>query len=793
MFTTTRFAAFAAFLSFSVSLTAQGIDPIGRVHPNAQRLSDVDAIEVAALDRLTIAAEDQAAAAAKLPARFAITNDVVVDPELRGTWEQLDSAWSLWRLRIKAPDASHVNLGFTRFSLPDGARLMFYSADYRSILRPFDSSDNSPSGELWTPVVFGSEIVVEVYLQTTQRERLLLELTAVNSGYRMFGAGPTAIGTDGSATCNVDVSCPSAAPWANEIRSVARITIGGNTLCSGVMVNNTAQDRKNYFLTADHCGAAGNPASVVAYWNYDNKNCGGPDDADLSQFSTGAVLRANNAASDFTLLELNSTPNVAWGVTYAGWNRTTAVTVSNSAVGIHHPSGDTKKISFENNPTVTTSNGGTTSPGNGTHVRVIDWDSGVTEGGSSGSPLFDQDHRIIGQLHSGGSACGNNLSDWYGKFGASWSGGGTNSTRLSNWLDPLATGANTIDTLVPPYALAKRFGVGCYQTNAAFYELFCGPDFDMSGTTTSSLVKVFTPIVGGYQVAFGANAWFTPTSANLGLTDEGSTNLALPWSFSYPGGSTSTVRMYANGYVYLSGSAIASDFSPTAAELCAGAARFAPLWIDLDPALGSGACHYDLDPSGTAVYFTWLNVRAFGTTAGAGTNTFQLVLRQNQTVEYRYRQVANTPTDCMIGWSRGAAQVPAPTNVSSIAPFAVTVDSGALTLVGANRPIQGTNQLLFVSNIPNPLSSIGIMCVGFPAAGVELSFLGAEDCYFYNSGDVLVAWLPISSTYVYTLPISSDPLLLGSTIAAQTGLLTPGVNTFGALFSNAVNLTFGTL
>ncbi|MBL8751032.1 MAG: trypsin-like peptidase domain-containing protein [Planctomycetes bacterium] len=793
MLTTTRLSAFAAFLSFSVSLTAQGIDPIGRVHPNAQRLSDVDSITMAPLDRVAIAAEDQAAAAAKLPARFAITNDVVVTPELRGTWEQLDGAWSLWRLRIKSPDASHVNLGFTRFALPDGARLMVYSADYRHILRPFDVNDNSPTGELWTPVVFGSEIVVEVYLQTAQRERLLLELTAVNSGYRMFGAGPTALGTDGSATCNVDVSCPSAAPWASEIRSVARITIGGNTLCSGVMVNNTAQDRKNYFLTADHCGAAGNPASVVAYWNYDNKNCGGPDDADLSQFSTGAVLRANNAASDFTLLELNSAPNVAWGVTYAGWNRTTATTVSNSAVGIHHPSGDTKKISFENNPTVTTSNGGTTSPGNGTHVRVIDWDNGVTEGGSSGSPLFDQDHRIIGQLHSGGSACGNNLSDWYGKFGVSWSGGGTNATRLSNWLDPLGTGANTIDTLVPPYALAKRFGVGCYQTNAAFYELFCGPDFDMSGTPTASLVKAFTPISGGYQIAFGTNTWFTPTSANLALADEGSTNLALPWSFAYPGGATSTVRMYANGYVFLSGAAVASDFSPTAAELCGGAARFAPLWIDLDPSLGSGACHYDVDPSGTAVYFTWLNVRAFGTTAGAGTNTFQLVLRQNQTVEYRYRQVANTPTDCMIGWSRGAAQVPAPTNLSSITPFSVTVDSGALTLVGANRPLQGTNQVLFVSNIPNPLSSIGIMCIGFPASGLELSFLGAPDCYFYNSGDVLVAWLPVSSTYVYTLPISSDPLLLGSTIAAQTGLLTPGVNAFGALFSNAVNLTFGTL
>ena len=79
----------------------------------------------------------------------------------------------------------------------------------------------------------------------------------------------------------------------------------------------------------------------------------------------------------------------------------------------------------------------------------------ITEEGSSGSPLFDQNHRIVGQLHGGPSACGaTNLWDFYGRFDLSWTGGGTNATRLSNWLDPknlnvVSTNTTNITALYP--------------------------------------------------------------------------------------------------------------------------------------------------------------------------------------------------------------------------------------------------------------------------------------------------------------------------------------------------------
>ena len=51
------------------------------------------------------------------------------------------------------------------------------------------------------------------------------------------------------------------------------------------------------------------------------------------------------------------------------------------------------------------------------------WDEGVTEPGSSGSPLFDQNGRIIGQLYGGSAACQGtsaNGYDYYGRLGVSW-------------------------------------------------------------------------------------------------------------------------------------------------------------------------------------------------------------------------------------------------------------------------------------------------------------------------------------------------------------------------------------
>jgi len=417
----------------------------------------VPVVEVGPIDLAAVEAEDQLDQQNGMPTRIAIPFPVSITPASGGLWETLSDGARLWRLRVTGDGARHVNLGFTHYDMPEGGELVMYAADHSEIIRPFTALDVRDHGQLWTPIVRSGDIVIEVRLpKGVSEEALSLELGQIAYGYRGFGTDPVVLAGPRSGSCNVDVACSQGDAWANEIPSVGVYTLSGSWTCTGAMINNTAQNQVPYFLTADHCSvSSGNAASVVVYWNYENSTCrtpgsgasGGSGNGSLSQFTSGATFRADYSTSDMTLIQLNSAPNAAWGITFSGWSR--ATTDASSAVCIHHPNTDEKRISFENDPVSTTTYYGTSVPGNGSHIRITDWDLGTTEPGSSGSPLFNPQHQIIGQLHGGDAACGNNLSDWFGRFSVSWTGGGTNSSRLSNWLDPLGTGATTLNTLVP--------------------------------------------------------------------------------------------------------------------------------------------------------------------------------------------------------------------------------------------------------------------------------------------------------------------------------------------------------
>lgn len=786
-----RFVSRALLAALLVSpwLPAQGLDPIGRVHPNAVPLAQVPAVAVPALDRQAIALEDENRHLARLPARYAIPNTVDVRPETHGRWEALDATWSLWRLRIQAPEASHVNLGFTQAVLPGTARLMVYSADYQNTVRPFDASDVSATGQLWTPIVGSAEIVVEVYVTTAQRPQLQLHLTHVGSGYRFFGAGNTAnVGVDGgSGGCNIDVVCGASAGWETEIPSVAAISSGGSIFCSGCMINNTAQDGRDFFLTAEHCGVnATTAASLVCYWNYQRAVCGsgtGP----LTMFNTGSWLRASFTGTDVTLVELVSSPNPAWGVTYAGWSR--EMVDATSACGVHHPSGDDKKICFEQQPTTVTTYLGTSVPGDSTHIRVEDWDLGVTEPGSSGSPLFNQNHQVIGQLHGGYSACGNNLSDYYGRFAISWTGGGTSATRLSDWLDPLSTGQTTLGTRPSTWSTTSVYGTGCNATFATFFEQFAPGTFDLSGTATASVVVRFQRTATGYQVQPGTPGWYTPTTPNLNLGDEECSSMrAMPFTLNFLGGAVAGVKLSSNGFVWLGAATTDPDPTPSVVDLCSAASRFAPLWMDLDPSAG-GTMHFDLDPSNQAAYCTWIGVPARGGTAG---NTFQVVLRSSGDVEFRYRVVAGQAHTAIVGFSPGnGALEPVSHDLSASMPFSLSADVTGLMLVPVGRPVQGQSFTMNIDNIP-PSSFFVAILLGWAKIhpGVDLGPLGMPGCFRYCSPDGYASFFTGGSQFPITFPIPTGTYWAGMRLYGQAAAIDMNANALGALSSNGVEMLF---
>ncbi|HYG64481.1 MAG TPA: hypothetical protein VEL74_18020 [Thermoanaerobaculia bacterium] len=431
-------------------------------------VNQVDVVLPAQLDLEKIGAEDLERDEIGLPPRFAVPERVSITPGKNGTWEDLADGQRLWRLRVVGGvGTTSLNLGFTRYNMPPGGRLLLYSADGVQIGRPFTAEDNEAHGELWSPVVLTNDLIVEVTVPKRQARALELELGWINQGYRGFGTVPAAA-YEKSGSCNLDVECLDVADtWREEMRSVGVISTGGSTFCTGSLVNNTANDRRMYFITANHCGiSSSNAASLVVYWNYQNSFCRAPGSAAsgqagdglLNQFHTGSFFRASYSPSDVTLVELDDPAVNLYNHHWAGWDRSTGshtCTAASPCASIHHPSTDEKRITYVITDMVSTSYNSTASPGDGSHLWAK-WATdppgpytvpGVTEPGSSGSPLYNSAGRFVGQLHGGPSSCGatgNSLSDYYGRFSVSWTGGGTNSSRLSNWLDPGNTGATTI-------------------------------------------------------------------------------------------------------------------------------------------------------------------------------------------------------------------------------------------------------------------------------------------------------------------------------------------------------------
>lgn len=368
--------------------------------------------------------------------RFAIPHSVSVSPMNSQNWEKSAQGYT-WTHRVTTPNAVSLNFGFSRFNLPEGAELNIYSADRTQFIRPFTSADNNVNGQLWTPVIMSDDVVIELTVPAHAVDSVSLELTQVGQGFRTFAQKTN----NKSGSCNVDVACTDSKGWEDEVNTVGVISTGGSTFCTGFMVNNTSNDKTPYFMTAAHCRiTAATAPSLVVYWNYQASKCGGSRDGRMTDFQSGSVHLAANSRSDATLVKLNSAPKPEWNVNFAGWDASAAI--GTSVVAIHHPNVDEKSISFENDPTALSSYGGTASPGDSTHVWVKDWDKGTTEPGSSGSPLFDSNHRVIGQLHGGGAACGNNSPDYYGRFHTTYK-----EANLAKHLDSANTGKLTVDTL----------------------------------------------------------------------------------------------------------------------------------------------------------------------------------------------------------------------------------------------------------------------------------------------------------------------------------------------------------
>ena len=376
--------------------------------------------------------------------RFGYEMSTDLNPQNSGEWRKV-GATDVWIVDIVCPEAFSVSLFFDQFKLKDDAYLFIKNPETGQFIGSLTSANNKKWGSLSTGVVAGDHVQVQLVLpEGTSKYDQELQIGTIIHGYRdilrsdKYQANAQRGPFGNSGACNINVNCPEGDPWQCEKKSVALIVEGSWAVCSGAMINNTSQDGTPYFLTADHCISFASVNNWLFYFNHEAAMCNG-NTGPIDQSVSGATVVASNGDSDFALLELSTAPPADFSVHYAGWDK--SGTAPDAVTGIHHPSGDVKKICFDTDGPSADSYGGVAV------WYISEWEDGVTEGGSSGSPLFDENHRIVGQLYAGAAACqgqqNNGDFDVYGRLDASWDGPNPNS-RLKDWLDPTGSDALTL-------------------------------------------------------------------------------------------------------------------------------------------------------------------------------------------------------------------------------------------------------------------------------------------------------------------------------------------------------------
>jgi len=378
---------------------------------------------------------------------------------------RIDGNDEVWSLRVEAPGALATCLYFDDFHLPVGSTLWFETPEdsYAQLWveGPVTSIENNAHGKWTNNEVPGDALMMKYRapLGTVEAAHLGISGVGYFARHQRFPepwAVPTSRG--GADACQVDVNCPEGDSWECEKDAVVKLRItqnGGIFLCSGSMVNNTARDCRQLMLTSFHCADEADESDWPFFkvqFNYEFSDCGGTSSFN-SHTKTGVIhltdsddmVNGQINGSDFLLVEVEDPILDSWEPFFAGWDATGFN--GHNGVGIHHPSGDRKKISTYSN-SLTNSNVYAL----GAHWRVI-WVStetnhGVTEGGSSGSPIFEENHRIIGTLSGGASFCDSpNSPDYYGKLSYHWDGANPIpvSMRLKAFLDPIDSGVEVMD------------------------------------------------------------------------------------------------------------------------------------------------------------------------------------------------------------------------------------------------------------------------------------------------------------------------------------------------------------
>lgn len=572
------------FLLLSIGLQAQ------RSIPMPLRSTFYDGLEIK-VDQRVFPSPDMAVIEAEdladpYPYRAGVAVPVNLSMENAGEWTELPDGGRIWSLSLKVEGAQALGVYYDNFWLPYGGELYLYNADKSQVIGAYTEENNNADCVFANQLVQGEVVTLEYYQPEEQSIDPIISISEVAYNYRGFyyHSDPE---RGGSLWCMININCPEGDDWQDEKRGVVKqyMKIGfGYYFCSGSLMNNTSQDFSPYVLTAFHCGEGGSAADLnqwIFYFNYEASACTG-NWGPANYTMTGCSRKAEggyDTGSDFLLLELNYGVPASYNAYFNGWDRRNIG--ADSGVGIHHPAGDIKKISTFDY-TLTSSpwnNNGVLSHWKAYWAETVNGTS-ITEGGSSGSPLFSQAGHVVGDLTGGPpDDCQNPLYSLYGKIYYSWDKmGSLANQRLKPWLDPDDYGPMTWDGTYDGEEPIPDFSAD--QTNLQtgqsvhFEDLttgnplewewtFEGGDpssytgqsppmityntpgrYDVTLTATNTLASVTKDslemiVVGAPAADFSSENNYSSIAEPVDFQDE-SSGSPIAWSWSFPGGTPET-------------------------------------------------------------------------------------------------------------------------------------------------------------------------------------------------------------------------------------------------------------
>lgn len=460
---------FCAFFSEISAQISEGGTPPSFNYPSSLRSAKITRSIDANINKTELLYQDSIAEKNGSPLRIATLIPVDFNINNSGEWMTLPSKERIWQLKIHADGANSLILGYKDFYIPEGGKLFVYNKNRSQIIGAYTENTNPEGGKFSNQIMYGDEITLEYVESAISTEAPRIVIEDIGYVYRDFYKEEYDVDTDSyqitrrgtSASCMIDINCSEGDNWRDQQRGVVSFSMkfpNAWYICSGSLINNTQNNGAPYLLTATHCffdeaynkQAEFNTAQF--YFNYERAGCklGSTTSNSLIGSQLLATTKLNNE-SDGLLLLLNDDVPKTWNPYYNGWD--VSNTASPNGAIIHHPNGDVKKITTYTK-TITRHDYYTGGPYHWrvTYAPTINGHS-VTEGGSSGSPLFNNKGLIIGTLTGGASYCvegyypedgqygGPTYPDYYGNLYYHWD---KFSSKMKPYLDPDDTGITSL-------------------------------------------------------------------------------------------------------------------------------------------------------------------------------------------------------------------------------------------------------------------------------------------------------------------------------------------------------------